>query len=64
MTADELAAAIRAYVGHPPTPDNPDARTWYIDIDSMASDAEIRELAEGIVRASEPLGSELGSVDA
>lgn len=53
MTVAELAAAIRAYVGRPPTTTEPKAQTWYIDIDSSASDGEIWMLAEDIIRASE-----------
>lgn len=54
MTVDELAAAIRAYVG-PRIVDGPtrDAPRWYIDINSMVSDEEIRTLAEGIIQAAD-----------
>lgn len=61
MTVDELAAAIRAYVGRS-EPHGPDVQTWYIDIASSASDAEIWMLAEDIIRAGEERPDEFLSV--
>lgn len=52
ISVDELARALRAYVGYPRTPSNPDGATWYLDFDSSASDDKIRAIAEDIVRAA------------
>lgn len=60
MTVDELAAAIRAYIGYPRTPANPDGETWYIDIDSGTSDEEIRRLAEDLIGEMSAVRSAVG----
>lgn len=53
IDVDELARALRAYVGYPRSPEHPDSKTWYLDFDSSASDAEIRDIAEDIVASAE-----------
>jgi hypothetical protein len=56
MNADDLAAAIRAYVGPKDLPllsDGDKPETWYIDIDHSETDEELLNLAQEIIRAWE-----------
>ena len=63
MNVDELAAALRAYVGPPRSPDTVGAQRWYLDFDSSATDEEIRAIAEDIIERWSAVGSAVSPTD-